>query len=402
MRCKMHNEVSRCQVLLRVQRIQRLAICALALASGCASAPRVVAPTVADAELSPSTTRPIESVESRIRFRFVPVRSVASDGFALPMLSPDGCFAAVQISSTADWTTLLASVEGGVPDAGRIAIAPLGDASMSLIDVIGNDLLLGRSADSQGFLVESPRFDGARWIGRVPWQGGEPAWLIADEMVNAFAALGPAGELAWCHRRPDTERFSISLKRGDLIEVIPPPEDGTWMAPSFSSDGKTLFVLRLRDGVLSACAFPIAQTLGSSPIVSTDLSWRADARMAYQTLIPLRTGGEATDLRLYFFHPRFGRMAIWNSSNNRIALASPGSVAVMSVSPYQMLSASAERLSVEPLIVEGSATEAKHATSVIDSLWIPIGRCDGSGVIVVHPRHGFLDISRIELEPASP
>lgn len=377
--------------------------CAFVLISGCANESRIAAPTASDGELIPSTaTRPIESFESRIRFRFVPVRTVASDGFALPLLSPDGSFAAVQISSPADWTTLLAAVDGGIPNAGRVAIAPLRDSAIPLIDVLGNDLLLGRSADSQGFLVESPRLDGARWIGRVPWQGGEPVWLIADEMVNAFAALGPNGELAWCNRSPAADRFSISLKRGDLVKVIPAPEDGTWMAPSFSSDGKTLFALRLRDGVLSACAFPIAQTVGSSPIVSTDLSWRADARMAYQTLIPVRTGGEANDLRLYFFHPRFGRMAIWNSSNNRIALASPGSVAVMSVSPYQMLSASADRLSVEPLIVEGSATDTKRATNIIDSLWIPIGRSDANGVLVVHPRNGFLDMSRIELEPANP
>ncbi len=368
--------------------------------SGCLSGTRSTVGTSERSTASDSVTQPLSSTETRIRFQFVPVRSVAYDGFALPILSPDGCSAAVQISSAADWTTLLAAVEGGVPDAGQIAIAPLcANSTAPLLSVTGTDLLLGRSSDSQGFLVESPRLDGSRWIGKVGWQGGEPTWLIADEDVNAFAVLGPSGEIAWCHRKRNAEKFALTVKRGDLVHEIPPPEDGSWFAPSFSADSKFLYALRLRDGVLAACAFPIAETISTSPIISTDLSWRADARMAYQTLIPLRSGGDASDPRLYFFHPRFSRIAVWNPLNNHIALTSPRSAAGISISDGRMVTSSTDQLCVEPAPVEGSATDPKRTTSIVDSLWIPLGRGAGAQIIVAHPRNGSLEISRIDLDP---
>jgi len=367
---------------------------------GCATGSPAGKTTGDTAAAEQSVTKPFSNSDTRIRFQFAHIRTVEYDGFALPILSPDGCWAAVQISSAADWPTLLASVDGGVPDAGRIAIAPLcADASTPLLAVLGNDLLIGRSCDSEGFLVESPRVDGARWIGKVSWQGGEPTWLVADEDVNAFASLGPAGEIAWCHRRRDVEKFSILVKRGDVIQEIPSPQDGSWLAPSFSSDGKFLYALRLRDGVLAACAFPISTTISMTPIISIDLSWRADTRMAYQTVIPLRTGGESSDQRLCFFHPRFSRIAIWNPLNNRIALTSPSCSAAMAISSTQIVTSSAKQLSVESAPVEGGSKDATQSTAIVESLWIPIGRGTGSVILVVQPGRSTLNIARIDLDP---
>jgi hypothetical protein len=151
--------------------------------------------------------------------------------------------------------------------------------------------------------------------------------------------------------------------------------------------------------VLAACAFPISQTISTTPIISIDLSWRADARMAYQTVIPLRTGGESSDQRLYFFHPRFSRIAIWNPLNNRIALTSPSSSAAMAVSSTQIVTSSAKQLSVESAPVEGGSKDATQSTSVVESLWIPIGRGTGSVVLVVQPGRSTLNIARIDLDP---
>lgn len=390
--------------LRRVRRSLKLpllvALLCVSNSIGCATSSPAGKTTGDTSAAEQSVTKPFSNSDTRIRFQFAHIRTVENDGFALPILSPDGCWAAVQISSAADWPTLLASVDGGVPDAGRIAIAPLcADASTPLLAVLGNDLLIGRSCDSEGFLVESPRVDGARWIGKVSWQGGEPKWLVADEDVNAFASLGPAGETAWCHRRRDVEKFSILVKRGDVIQEIPSPQDGSWLAPSFSSDGKFLYALRLHDGVLAACAFPISQTISMTPIISIDLSWRADARMAYQTVIPLRTGGESSDQRLYFFHPRFSRIAIWNPLNNRIALTSPSCSAAMAISSTQIVTSSAKQLSVESAPVEGGSKDATQSTAIIESLWIPIGRGTGSVILVVQPGRSTLNIARIDLDP---
>ncbi len=376
--------------------------------SGCALDSRSTPTADGSANPPESATRPLTSTETRVQFQFDRIRTVEYDGFTLPLLSSDGCLAAIQRSSAVDWETLVAGVDSGVPNAGRIAIVPIcpvsgssgevsGSSGAGILDVEGADLLLGRSSDQQGFLVESPRLDGSRWIGKVGWSGGAPTWLVDDADVNAFAVIGPNEELAWCHRQRDKDRFALRIRRGESTISIPPPDGGYWIAPSFSSDGRFLYALRLRDGALAACAFAISETIGPTPIISIDLSWRANARMAYQTLVPIRTGGSVSDPRLYFYHPRFSRMAIWNPTNNRIALASPMSAAAISITDSTLVTASPEQLSLEPSPVEGSATDAKHSTSIVESLWIPIGLGSGKQVVVVHPKNGHLEIARVNL-----
>lgn len=347
-----------------------------------------------------TTTMPLAGTDAHVRFRLEPLCSIAYDGFALPLVSPDGRWAAIQATSTADWPTLLGSLEGGQPNAGTISVAALSMGSRSpLVTVNATDLLLGRSADTGGFLVESPRVDGARWVGRVAWEGGDPTWLIEDEHVNAMATLGAGDAIAWCRRSRGSAHFALCVTQAGVTQEIPPPEDGSWMAPVFSCDGKYLYALRLRDGVLAACAFPISQAMSTVPTIAVDLSWRADERMAYQTLIPLRMGGLPSDARLWFFHPRFGRMACWNPLNNRIGLASPQSAGAAAISGDRLVTASTERLCVEPQPTEGGATEAKRTSNILDALWIPIWRGGPSTLLVVHPHDGRLDVARLEIDP---
>ncbi len=351
---------------------------------------------------SATITTPLEGTNARVQFRVEPLCSIEYDGFALPLVSPDGQWVAVQSTSTADWPTLVGALEGGQPNAGTISVASLGAAATTpLAKVDATDLLLGRSSDSEGFLVESPRVDGARWIGRVGWDGGDPVWIVEDENVNAMASLGAGDSIAWCRRSRGGARFSLVVRQAGLTHEIPPPEDGSWMAPLFSSDGKYLYALRLRDGVLAACAFPVSKAMSTVPTVAIDLSWRADERSAYQAIVPLRTVGFAGDARLWFFHPRFGRMACWNPLNNRVGLASPKSAAAAMISGGRLVTASAEHLSVEPMPVEGTATDAKRASNILDALWIPIWRGGSSTLIVVHPHDGRLDVARIDLDPGS-
>lgn len=349
-----------------------------------------------------TTTMPLAGTDAHVRFRLDPICSLEYDGFALPLVSPDGQWAAIQATSTADWPTLLGSLEGGQPNAGTISVAALSVGSKSPpVRVNATDLLLGRSADSAGFLVESPRVDGARWVGRVAWRGGDPVWLIEDEHVNAMATLGEGDSIAWCRRSRGNSRFALCVQQAGVTQEIPPPEDGSWMAPLFSGDGKYLYALRLRDGVLAACAFPISQAMSTVPTIAVDLSWRADERMAYQTLVPLRTGGLPDDARLWFFHPRFGRMACWNPLNNRIGLASPQSAGAAMIAGGRLVTASQEHLCVEPMPTEGSATETKRTSNILDALWIPIWSGGPSTLLVAHPHDGRLDVARIELDLGS-
>ena len=117
-----------------------VALLCVSTSIGCASGSPAGKITGDTSAAEQSVTKPFSNSDTRIRFQFAHIRTVEYDGFALPILSPDGCWAAVQISSAADWPTLLASVDGGVPDAGRIAIAPLcADASTPLLAVAGNE-----------------------------------------------------------------------------------------------------------------------------------------------------------------------------------------------------------------------------------------------------------------------
>src|SRR5690606_7506270 len=55
--------------------------------------------------------------------------------------------------------------------------------------------------NERGFLVESPRPDGSRWIGFADWKTGSLDWLIRDDQVNAHAVLAPNNALAFTRRR---------------------------------------------------------------------------------------------------------------------------------------------------------------------------------------------------------
>ncbi len=370
-------------------------LCGALIPTGCA-------PVRVASDPSPSTTRPLEGTLSRVRFRVQPVCSAEFDGFALPLVSPDGRWAALQRTSTADWPTLLAALDGGQPNAGTLTIVALTGPNLGkAIEVPGTDLLLGRAADDTGFLVESPRVDGSRWIGKVAWTGGAPVWLRDGTQVCAFATINGHHSMAWCERERANERFGLRVRQGDIVQEIPAPDDGSWLAPTFSNDGRYLYALRLRDGVLSACAFPVSSAMSTVPTHSIDLSWRADARSAYQTLVPLRTGGLANDARLWLFHPRFGRVACWNPLTDGVALASPRSAGIAAISTERIVTTSDDGLSTESMPSEGGSNDGRTASEILSSLWIPIWRGDAETLLIAHPHHGRdgqLDIARIELD----
>src|SRR6185503_18951506 len=102
---------------------------------------------------------------------------------------------------------------------------------------IDEPLILGRSADMQGFLVESPRQDGSRWIGKATWDSGEITWLVQDDYVNAFASLGPGGQLAWSRRAKVGDHFDLVVRDESGEWTL--PADGTdWAMPSWSATGQ--------------------------------------------------------------------------------------------------------------------------------------------------------------------
>ncbi|MBM4113741.1 MAG: hypothetical protein FJ253_10310, partial [Phycisphaerae bacterium] len=196
--------------------------------------------------------------DSFLRVSLEPLGEIPNDAFTLPLVSPDGRFIAVQVESNADWPTLTASPNQAKKVVGRIAwyevvsgtLLPRGDR-------VG-PLMLGRSADSTGFLVESPAPDGSRAIGRMPWSGGEIEWLVRDDAVNAFAVLGPRGELAWSRRPVASRFFELMIDRPEGRVSFTASADHSWLCPRFDGAGN-LFAWRLHDGTLAAGFLPLMQ-----------------------------------------------------------------------------------------------------------------------------------------------
>jgi hypothetical protein len=378
-----------------------------------------------------SAARDIASGDTRIssgeiQYSFVRLGRVPHDGFALPVPDASGAFLAVQDRSTADWPTLLASLDGGVPEAGTVSIYATARGSMTRTWTAGPDLLLGRmgtpgstalgTTHPPGVLVESPRLDGSRWIGVLPWDaadangsgGGSGAvrWIARNSMVNAFAAAGGDGALAWSVRERGVPFFGLAVLEGpEGIRVLPPPDGSSLVAPFFSADGRHLYALRLGDGTLTLVAYPWPAPQGAEafaawrPVAELPLSWRADARTAYQSVVPLGASASTTRGHAMIFHPRFGRIALWDPSSGTVSLASTDSLAATDLGSDAIAVGGRRRLAVEPYPASGEAIDARAGISVIEAPWVPRGPAapGGTGVLAVRPEGREIDCALIEL-----
>jgi hypothetical protein len=180
----------------------------------------------------------------------LPLGSVPYDNRSLPLVSPDGRTVATQTGLAPEWPTLLAARGASVPASTRVEVhaidRDLGVASA--VATLAEPVLLGRGGSAEGFLVESPRPDGARWIGIHPWGPGAIEWLVADGRVNAFASPGPEGRLTWSRRPVGTEHFDLVVRKGTSEWVIG-AQGGDWLLPVFGADD-VLHAVRVVDGRL--------------------------------------------------------------------------------------------------------------------------------------------------------
>ncbi len=179
---------------------------------------------------------------------------------------------------------------------------------------VNEPVLLGRSCDSEGFLVESPREDGSRWIGRASWETGRITWLVSDEYVNAFAALGPDGRLAFSRRAKDDAQFELVVRHGDREWSYATPKQ-SWLMPIFSGRDDGLFVLSLQGGNLDL-TFTTASSRSAfrQSIRTTPLAGNSTLRTAFQTM-----SGQVGIIgfprpildQVTFIHPRHSRASVW-------------------------------------------------------------------------------------------
>ena len=259
-----------------------------------------------------------------VRAAILPLaQAIPYDGVVLPLTSPNGNFIATQSGVPPTWDTLLANPGASPPAATAVQIFRVDHASRLVepVAMLSEPCVLGRGCDDRGFLVESPRDDGSRWIGHASWSTGQIDWVVRDEHVNAFAAMGPRGEIAWCRRATDRMWFELAIRSGG-DEWFVEAGEGEWLMPTWSGD--KLFVLRLVKGRMEAIMLfstgeaAMKQSIGHHQLALAGSG--ATRFVAWQAV----TGQPATVLRakpsaieFVFFHPTHLGTAIWRPMSPR-------------------------------------------------------------------------------------
>ncbi len=223
--------------------------------------------------------RPIDpdnTSQSRVTFAVEPLGEVPFDGMVLPLIAPDGRHMVVQQGRSPTWDAVLGEPDATPPMGTRLAIYEILPAAAGgrdklrrLDDPSANlpaGLLLGRSADARGFLVECPRPDGSRWIGYAAFLTGEVTWLVQGEAVAAHAAFGASSNggdspsLVYSVQEAADQPRQVVLRR-DLsdpaTEVRFEASGESLVYPAITPDGSTLYAAALAGDGLWLRTFPL-------------------------------------------------------------------------------------------------------------------------------------------------
>lgn len=369
-----------------------------------------------------------------------PLGLVPYDGLVLPLVSPDAAFAATHFGAAPSWPALLGAPGAAPPELTAVRIYALSERGARSTATVAEAVVLGRGVDREGFLVEAPREDGSRWIGRVPWSARgivEPDWLIDDGHVNAFATFGPDGTLAWSRRHPGEDRFSLMLIRGDRCAVVPRGADETWLLPSFSADGRRLFALVLRDtelllamivpeslgwvglpqGARGGLALPAANVLHrdldeearSSPahghptlgVTSYPLARDCTVQSAWQAVAfaqgwPVEPARPPDDFLV--FHPTERRLAVWQAEHGTLLLLPSGSLAAVFLDARTLLLALADRAVVQSLAIAETGRIGSSPRPLANGVHVPRGLAGPDmPAILMSPQRGSVTLMGVRL-----
>ena len=244
--------------------------------------------------------------------------TIETRGRITPLTSPDGRWIATETGPEISSKNLMAMSNTPLPLNNGVQITKVDGSNSSLATafVLPGPLLLGQSADAEGFLVEQPRIDGSRWIGKVAWETGKVEWLVDDNKVNAFGSLGPQGELAWCTREIYASEFSLAIRFANGEELGIAANGGEWLMPAWSTRSPRLSVFFLADdGIMSIlsldCRTP--ELLSDQP-KRFDLmtgAKREDAFKARQSHPTIQGTPPPPLEEVLFYHPTLDAIYLW-------------------------------------------------------------------------------------------
>lgn len=291
----------------------------------------------------PATSAAVLS--SRVVVEVKPLGSVLYDGQVLPLVSPDGNFVAVEEGDPPAWAVLAALPEQRPTSGTRLVVYDIREAPakrMESPELPAGGLILGRSTDSQGFLVESVREDGSRWIGKAAWAGGHVDWLATGNVVNAHGVLTPQGDLLFSRRALGSMVGDLVLLRRDGTELVRRDPTGSYDLAVVADDGSHAVAFVRGESGIDAEAISMSEEQPGSGKrrLGATISRRrvvdsTDPAMVYQLVAGLqgppplvgtdaKRGGSAV-----FLHPPLKRMVVFNAIDGVFLSLAPDSVSAV-------------------------------------------------------------------------
>jgi len=270
---------------------------------------------------------------SRINVAVVPLGLVEYDGLTLPLVSPDGRFMVTRTGAPPEWPALLAAPGASPPSPGSFRAFAIRAAALEPLELAAGvpaDSVLGRDADSQGFLIEQLKPDGTRVIGKVGWLGNTVTWLVESPEVNAHAVFHADG-LVFVRRGVDAaERVLVYRDKSGREDVRSAPGGGYAM-PLHSPDASIVWVLRstaagteiesirFADGAFGATLTRTLLTASNTPAAAFQLA------MSTANTIP---SGSQNPLPFAILSTRLNGVVAVGFETARATVLSKGAVAV--------------------------------------------------------------------------
>ena len=266
------------------------------------------------------------------------------DRFTLPVFSPDGLHAAVQLGQPPAMDILCgnANTQFDSTNVELHALDPVQGRRVAPFHIATKGLLLGRFATNNALLVEAPLGEQGRWIGLIDWATGTLKWIASDDSTNCFPAMNASGDYVWSRKIDEDDRFHLVVKTVRGTQII---DDGKsdWLLPFFVGNDRLRAYriyehqlalveldLRARDPLLTAMTLPIVES-------------GATRKLAWQ--IATTNPSYASNEQHAFYHPILMRMVVWQPGG-AISTASlaPSSVAAAPVSDGSWLVATKNRV----------------------------------------------------------
>ncbi len=308
--------------------------------------PSGVTGTLPDGPLATPATAS-HTISSRVEVGVVPLGTLVYDGEALPLVSPDGQFIAVQDGEPPSWEAILAEAAAQPPQNASISLRQTDKHDTKPLPLnLPPGLLLGRSCDDRGFLVEAPQSDGSRWIGRVAWVGGNLEWLVRGPLVSAHAVLTPCGELVYTSRPVESDAANLVIQGKNGAQSVRTPAEGTYAFPMCTGDPDTVYVMHLTPKTMELEAIRLDRgpdglesnrvpTFGAT-IARRGMTPKGDSLIAYQIAstaapcLPLQTGQTPdASAPLTVFHPRLGGVAEFKLDSSNFEPLAPKSISAV-------------------------------------------------------------------------